>query len=267
PLSAVIMLENLAEKGGQEEKNGKEASVRTPTDLSLIHLITMTPDMALLYIQSADGWVEEFIDLNQSELFNEENYDYLLREAKTSAMLSDWIGEVKEELISDRYRIGPGDIRRSAETAEWLMHSLAELSKHLELGITFRAEQLSVRLHYGAGQDLLSLLDLKGVGRVRARKLHQSGITNREKLKSTDPAEVARLLGPKIAEKVLIQLAREERMDGMRSDEAVKGYGKDGEGEVNGITKNQGASEAQPPGVRPPANKTKARRSKQGRLP
>jgi helicase len=147
------------------------------------------------------------------------------------------------------------------------MHSLAELSKHLELGITFRAEQLSVRLHYGAGQDLLSLLDLKGVGRVRARKLHQSGITNREKLKSTDPGEIARLLGPKIAEKVLIQLAREERMDGMRSDEAVKGYGKDGEGEVNGITKNQGASEAQPPGVRPPANKTKARRSKQGRLP
>ncbi|MDD3974193.1 MAG: ATP-dependent DNA helicase [Methanothrix soehngenii] len=267
PLSAVIMLENLAEKGGREEKNGKEASVRTPTDLSLIHLITMTPDMALLYIQSADGWVEEFIDLNQNELFNEENYDYLLREAKTSAMLSDWIGEVKEELISERYRIGPGDIRRSAETAEWLMHSLAELSKHLDLGITFRAEQLSVRLHYGAGQDLLSLLDLKGVGRVRARKLHQSGITNREKLKSTDPGEIARLLGPKIAEKVLLQLAREERMDGMRSDEAIEGYGKDGVGEVNSITKNQGASEAQPPGVRPPANKTKARRSKQGRLP
>lgn len=83
PLSAVIMLENLAEKGGWEEKNGKEASVRKPTDLSLIHLITMTPDMALLYIQSADGWVEEFIDLNQNELPNEENYDYLLREAKT----------------------------------------------------------------------------------------------------------------------------------------------------------------------------------------
>ena len=267
PLSAVIMLENLAEKGGREEKNGKEATVRKPTDLSLIHLITMTPDMALLYIQSADGWVEEFIDLNQNELFNEENYDYLLREAKTSSMLFDWIGEVKEELISERYRIGPGDIRRSAETAEWLMHSLAELSKHLDLGITFRAEQLSVRLHYGAGQDLLSLLDLKGVGRVRARKLHQSGITNREKLKSTDPGEIARLLGPKIAEKVLLQLAREERMDGMRSDEAIEGYGKDGVGEVNSITKNQGASEAQPPGVRPPANKTKARRSKQGRLP
>src|SRR5690606_27265758 len=271
-----IMLENLAGKESKGEKDGKEAAVGRPTELSLIHLITMTPDMALLYIQSADAWVEEFIDLNQKELYDEENYDYLLREAKTSSMLFDWIGEVKEELISDRYRIGPGDIRRSAETAEWLMHSLAELSKHLDLGITYRAEQLSVRLHYGAGQDLLSLLDLKGVGRVRARKLHQSGITNREKLKSTDPVEIARLLGPKIAEKVLLQLAREERaekaerMNWTGSDQAIDGYGKvggsGGEREVNGVVIDQGTGELPPAGL-PAGRRTAARRSKQGRLP
>ena len=215
PLSAVIMLENLRNK----LENGKEGIVNTrdqsmpskkPTDLSLIHLITMTPDMVLLYVQAADGWVEEFIDQHQGELNDEDNYDYLLREAKTSAMLLDWIGEVREELISDRYRIGPGDIRRSAETAEWLMHSMAELSKHLDLGVTFKAEQLAERIHYGAGQDLLALLNLKGIGRVRARKLHISGITSIEKLKAADPVEVSRLLGPKIAEKVFSQLKKEE---------------------------------------------------------
>ncbi len=126
-------------------------------------------------------------------------------------MLLDWIGEVREELISDRYRIGPGDIRRSAETAEWLMHSMAELSKHLDLGITFKAEQLAERIHYGAGQDLLALLNLKGIGRVRARKLYLSGITSIEKLKAADPVEIARLLGPKIAEKVVSQLKKSER--------------------------------------------------------
>ena len=208
----------------------RQATVK-PTDLSSSSH-NHDSDMAL-HSSSPDGWVEEFIDLNQSELFNEENY-YLLREAKTSSMLFDWIGEVKEELISDRYRIGPGDIRRSAETAEWLMHSLAELSKHLDLGITYRAEQLSVRLHYGAGQDLLSLLDLKGVGRVRARKLHQAGITNREKLKSTDPGEIARLLGEDRRED-LLQLAQRE--DGMRSDEAIERYGRTERKRVNGITK------------------------------
>jgi len=152
--------------------------------------------------------VEEFIEAHQDDLNDEENYDFLLREAKTSAMLMDWIGEVHEELISDRYRIGPGDIRRIAETAEWLMHSLAELSKHLGLGVTFKAEQLSQRIHYGAGQDLLALLSLKGIGRVRARKLYKSGVTSVEILRSSDPREVARLLGPKIAEKVISQLEK-----------------------------------------------------------
>ena len=217
PLSAVIMLENLQNKKEDNNKdsirNARDQSMsrKRPSDLSLIHLITMTPDMVLLYVQAADGWVEEFIDQHQGELNDEDNYDYLLREAKTSAMLSDWIGEVREELISDRYRIGPGDIRRSAETAEWLMHSMAELSKHLDLGITFKAEQLALRIHYGAGQDLLALLNLKGIGRVRARKLYLSGITSIEKLNAADPVELARLLGPKIAEKVFSQLKKSER--------------------------------------------------------
>lgn len=207
PLSAVIMMSNLQER--DQKENGKKERMR-PSDTTLIHLITMTPDMDLLYVQSADAWVEEFIDAHSRELNEEGNYDYLLREAKTTAMLLDWIGEVKEEQISDMYHIGPGDIRRTAETAEWLMHSLSELSKHLDLGVTFKAEQLSQRIHYGAGPDLLALLNLKGIGRVRARKLYQAGITGIEKLRGADQDEIARILGPKVAEKVVAQLKIEE---------------------------------------------------------
>jgi helicase len=192
PLSAVIMIEGLGEKG--------------LSDLSLCHLIAMTPDMELLYVQAADRWLEEFIDEHCQELQGEENYDFLLREAKTAAMLMDWISEVKEDQISDRYRIGPGDIRRTAETAQWLMHSLAELSRHLELGAAFRAEQLAMRIQYGASSDLLSLLELKGIGRVRARKLYQAGYTSLDKLRAADPSRIGELLGPKIAEKVRAQL-------------------------------------------------------------
>jgi len=192
PLSAVIMIEGARKKG--------------QTDLSLCHLISMTPDMELLYVQAADRWLEEFIDEHCSELHDEENYDFLLRETKTAAMLMDWISEVKEDQISDRYRIGPGDIRRTAETAQWLMHSLAELSRHLELGAAFRAEQLAMRIQYGASSDLLSLLELKGIGRVRARKLYQAGYTSLERLKTADPSRMTEILGPKIAEKVRAQL-------------------------------------------------------------
>jgi helicase len=211
PLSAVIMREKLGNRS-KKDNNSVELGLKDrkrASDLSLIHLITMTPDMNLLYVQAKDAWLEEFIDAHQEELNDEENYDYLLREAKTSAMLMNWIGEVREEEISDRYRIGPGDIRRSAETAEWLMHSLAELSKHLNLGITFQAEQLSMRIHYGAGKDLLGLLNLKGIGRVRARKLHESGITSLEMLKAASESEITRLLGPKIARNVIAQLKNE----------------------------------------------------------
>lgn len=207
PLSAVIMIENLRKR---KAKDRGAQEIRKPSDLALLHLITMTPDMDLLYVQAADGWVEEFIEAHHDDLGDEDNYDFLLREAKTAAMLMDWIGEVREEQISDRYRIGPGDIRRSAETAQWLMRSLSELSKHLDLGITFKAEQLSERIQYGAGQDLLSLLNLKGIGRVRARKLHLSGITSLDKLKAANPDDIGRLLGPRIAEKVIFQLKTEE---------------------------------------------------------
>jgi helicase len=219
PLSAVIMIENLTRQKKPLEKKlfekkppEKNESEKKPSDLRLIHLITMTPNMDLLYVQAADRWIEEFIDEHEDDLNPEENYDFLLREAKTSAMLMDWIGEVKEEQVSDRYRIGPGDIRRTAETAEWLMHSLSELSKHLNLGLTFKAEQLSQRIHYGAGPDLLALLDLKGVGRVRARKLYLAGYTSLEKLRAASAEEIARLIGPKIAEKVAAQLKKGEML-------------------------------------------------------
>jgi ATP-dependent DNA helicase len=201
PLSAVTMIGHLSD--GQKEILKEK---RKPSDLTLLHLITMTPDMELLYIQAADRWIEDFIEEHQDDLNLEDNYDFLLREAKTASMLMDWIGEAKEDYISDRYHIGPGDIRRSMETAQWLMHALSELSQHLDLGVTYKAEQLGERIHYGAGADLLAILELKGIGRVRARKLYQEGYTSMDKLKVADPAHIGRILGPKVAERVLVQL-------------------------------------------------------------
>lgn len=214
PLSAVTMVEHLK---SDEDGAGKEKKKKT--DLALLHLITMTPDMELLYIQAADRWVEEFIGEHRDELNDEENYDWLLKEAKTTAMLMDWISEAKEEYISDRYHIGPGDIRRSVETAEWLMHALAELSEHLDLGVTYRTKQLGERIHYGAGPELLALVELKGIGRVRARKLYLAGFTSLDKLRAADTAKIGQILGPKIAEKVVAQLIEEQ---GQNRIEAIR---------------------------------------------
>ncbi|MDF0591035.1 ATP-dependent DNA helicase [Candidatus Methanocrinis natronophilus] len=198
PLTARIVVDNLRTK----EKI---------TDLTILHLITMTPDMDTLYVQTSDGWIEEFIHQHYGELCPEENFDWMMREAKTAALLLDWISEEEEERIADRFRVGPGDIRRVAETAEWLIHSAGRLSEHLDLGATFRIYQLEKRVHYGAGPDLLSLLDLKGVGRVRARKLHRAGYTSLDKLRGAKEPDIAEILGPRIAEKVFSQLRYGER--------------------------------------------------------
>ncbi|HOT07548.1 MAG: putative ski2-type helicase [Methanosaeta sp. PtaB.Bin039] len=188
--------------------------VARPSDLTLIHLISMTPNMELLYIQQADRWVEEFIWDHEAELNPEENYDWMLREVKTSAMLMDWIAEVREDVISERYRIGPGDVRRVAETAEWLMGATFQLSRHLDLGATYLAQRLAQRIRYGAGPELLALLELRGIGRVRARKLYQAGITSLDKMREASPEHLAALLGPRIAENVLQQLSEQDSVGG-----------------------------------------------------
>lgn len=193
PLSAVIMIRGVR-------------GARRPSELTLIHLITMTPDMELLFVQQSDSWLEDFIAEHSSELGNEENLDWLLREVKTASMLMDWINEVHEERIADRYNIGPGDVMRIAETAEWLMSALHRISKHMDLGVTYLAERLALRIHYGAGDELLQLLELKGIGRVRARKLYQAGYRSLESLRAAGKSRLSEILGPKIAEMVISQL-------------------------------------------------------------
>lgn len=197
PLSAVIMIQGIR-------------GVRRPSELTLLHVITMTPDMELLFVQQSDNWLEDFISEHSSELGNEENLDWLLREAKTASMLLDWINEVHEDRIEDRYNISPGDLMRIAETAEWLMSALHRISKHMDLGVTYLAERLALRIHYGAGDDLLQLLELKGIGRVRARKLYQAGYRSLEDLKAADRFALSEILGPKIAEMVVSQLKDSE---------------------------------------------------------
>lgn len=193
PLSALVMIQGVR-------------GVRRPSELTLIHVITMTPDMELLFVQQSDNWLEDFISDHSSELGSEENLDWLLREVKTASMLLDWINEMHEDRIADKYKIGPGDVMRIAETAEWLMSALHRISKHMDLGVTYLAERLALRIHYGAGDELLQLLELRGIGRVRARKLYQAGYRSLESLKAADRSTLSGILGPKIAEMVISQL-------------------------------------------------------------
>ena len=58
----------------------------------------------------------------------------------------------------------------------------------------------------GIRRELLPLVRLRGIGRVRARRLFNNGITTPEELSRNKKEDVVKILGAGIAEQVLEQL-------------------------------------------------------------
>ena len=135
--------------------------------------------------------------------FNITEYEWFLGEVKTSLLLVDWVREKSENEICLKFGIGEGDIRAIADIAEWIMHVATQLARILGLKGAKEAAELEKRIHYGAGPDLMDLLDIRSIGRVRARRLYEAGFRSTADLAGANPEKVAALLGPKVAEKDL----------------------------------------------------------------
>ena len=182
-------------------------SMQDPSLITLLHLVCKTPDMRKLYLRSKDYiWVQDFVEDHKDEFICADDGEWFLAEVKTAMMLLDWIDEVEENDITTKFGIGPGDIRTLTETAEWLMHSTAELSAFLRLPFTRDTRHLVMRIKYGINKDILKLVTLKGIGRVRARRLYDAGFTALDKLKEADLKKIGELVGNRIAIRILEQL-------------------------------------------------------------
>jgi helicase len=59
--------------------------------------------------------------------------------------------------------------------------------------------KLRLRLKHGVKEELLPLLRLKGIGRVRARKLHHAGIRDIGAVKKVKVTDLMQILGQKVA--------------------------------------------------------------------
>ena len=137
-----------------------------------------------------------------------DDYNFL-NKWKLTLVLHSWINEVHEDDILKEYDVTPGILRAYVTNAEWLAYALSELSKLFDEKRVWRyADIMSRRLHYGVREELLELVQLRGVGRVRARKLYNASIRNVHELGRADPALVAEILGPKVAKDVLRQIGR-----------------------------------------------------------
>ncbi|HOX35130.1 MAG TPA: helix-hairpin-helix domain-containing protein, partial [Methanoregulaceae archaeon] len=63
----------------------------------------------------------------------------------------------------------------------------------------------------GIRRELLPLVRLRGIGRVRARRLFNHGITSPDAILAAGIAEITKILGRGVAEQVFLELGRKSR--------------------------------------------------------
>jgi len=160
-------------------------------------------------IQEQLAIIEDSMITYEPTLFDAE-YDEYLNSVKTALFLNDWIEENNEEFLLEKYSIRPGEIRVKIDIADWLLYSAAEMCKLLQFkNITKEIVKLRIRLKYGVREELLPLLKLRQVGRVRARSLYQNGIKSIKEIKHTNVTKLAAIIkSRKVAENIKEQLGQ-----------------------------------------------------------
>jgi len=173
-----------------------------------------TPDMPKLYLRRGDyTWVEDKITA-EAMTFPVEEYEFMMAEVKTATLFEDWTDERSEDEVTKKFGVGPGDIRRMVDQGVWLMYAMSELGKIFNKKKVMRITRLMLRIQYGIREELLDLIQLRGVGRVRARALFARGFHTLRDLQKADPGDVARIpvIGPALATKIAEQLGGKAAM-------------------------------------------------------
>ncbi len=189
--------------------------------IGLIHLLCSTPDMPTLFLRQADLPVlERYLYEHGDELWlplpslGDEDCEAYYRALKTALVITDWSEEVGEAMICERYSINPGDIYSFVESLQWLVHAAARLSTRFAPHLAGGVRDMEVRIRSGVKAELLPLVALRGIGRVRARRLFNNGITGPDAIREAGPDRVASIIGRGIAEQVFAQLKVRSRDPG-----------------------------------------------------
>lgn len=209
PVSAVVL------------RDGLYTRAKHVTEVSFLHLISRTPDISpkLYPRRGEDEMLDLFAKEHQDEFMcetpefygdaNGVTYEEFLAEIKCARVLYEWINETSEDGILEVHKVEPGDILRMVDTSKWLLHAtyqLAELFGHKDLlGPTY---ELQVRCAKGVKAELVPLVELEGVGRVRARSLFNAGFRNLDDLKHASVTDLMNvpLIGPSLAKKIKEQV-------------------------------------------------------------
>jgi len=211
-----------------EIKKAFESSQSTTfSALSFLHVISSTPDVRSLYLRKSDSWIEQELEGLEDELLikpppaYKPDYEWFLSDMKTAFLLNDWINEKSEDYMISKYGVGPGDIHGIVDTANWLLHATREIGRMYHFESVSFLTKLLLRVKNGCKDELLSLISLKGIGRVRARSLFKAGLKSVHDLRKVNINQIAQVktIGPRIAENIKRQIGEESKfVDPMLSE-------------------------------------------------
>jgi len=137
-------------------------------------------------------------------------YPQFLNSIKTTLFFQDWIDEKTQDNLFEKFKIAPGEINVKISIADWLFYACEEISHILKQKETIKdIRKLRIRIKNGVKEELLGLLKLSGVGRIRARKLHKNNIKNINDLKKTNQTAIGQIIGNKLAQDIKKQLGQE----------------------------------------------------------
>jgi len=170
----------------------RKAASEEHSTFGLLQMISWTLEMRpLIRSRQKDiPLIDEKLMLESEKLLAEEpssfsdEYDEFIDSVKTALVLEAWIEETTEEQLLERYGVTPGEMNAKIERSD-------------------------VRVKSGAKEELLPLLKLKNVGRVRARKLYTNKIKDLGDVKKASITLLAELIGKNVALDVKKQVGQD----------------------------------------------------------
>ncbi len=196
---------------------GNKVEEKKYSELTMLHVLCSCLELRpLLRVKTAEyDDMQEYLNTNEEFIINEieqfdDDYDEFLNALKTSRFFMEWLDEKDEEYLLEKYDVRPGEIYGKLELIDWLLYSSSELSRLLKMmSINKELNKLRFRIKYGVKEELIPLLQLKNIGRVRARAMFRNGIKDIADVKKTDFSTLSRLLGKNVALDVKKQVGQE----------------------------------------------------------
>ncbi len=185
---------------------------RITDDISILFMISNMIEMRP-YVKATEEAEERYMQYqsmvdNSIARYDEGEYVYYdpVKPFSTALMLNDWVGETVERDIMAKYRTTPGALFTKITNADWLLYAGTELARLMRLN-GVKMLEMRIRVKYGIRKELMDLIRLEQVGRIRARMMYERGIRRASDIRRPESQEAMRsMFGKEIAGKIIAQI-------------------------------------------------------------